>query len=237
MKKVLALIIAVLMLTSVVVVSTSAEDVNWEAVTASLGLNHYIGAETTTAPTVDGVVSAGEYPFSFRNGTKTIYNYAGGEIQSAVTEYIAHDADYVYYAVEFVQASDNRAFQWQFKPFNDFDIFRDNSDYTKYYYTRVSWQARYKVDEEGFWTDYAGSYQPSINDNCVRVPTATEATDELYCVSGKNTETNLKTYEVRLSKDYLADVNDCEKSELRGFAYFTYFHSSAAVGHIYSEDV
>ncbi len=237
MKKVLALIIAVLMLSSLVVVSTAAEDeINWELVTHSIGMNIYIGDATTTAPTTDGVVTEGEYPFTVDVTPEEIYGYASGEIQSGVKEYFAHDADYVYYAVEFTQENDNRAFQWQFKPFDTFDIFRGNQDMTKYYYTRVSWQARYKVDDEGAWTDYAGSYQPNINDGCVRVPTAVDETSELYCVAGKDTETNLKTYEVRLAKAYLAEINECEASELRTLSYFTYFHSAAAVAHLYTED-
>ncbi|MBO7250239.1 MAG: hypothetical protein J6V42_03090 [Clostridia bacterium] len=238
MKKVLALILAVIMLSSVAVTMVSAygEDVNWEAITNSLGMNIYIGDEMETAPIVNGSVLAGEYSYSRYNEPDEIYNYAGGEIQSGVTEYFAHDADYIYYAAEFVQASDNRAFQWQFKPFNSFDIYRPNDDMTKYYYTRISWQARYKVDEEGFWTDYAGSYQPYINDSCVRVPTAVDETSELYCVAGKDTTTNVKTYEVRLAKSYIAEVNDCEVADVRVIPYFTYFHSAAAVGHIYTED-
>ena len=240
MKKVLALIIAVLMLSSVVVVSTAAEtEVNWEAVTNSIGMNIYIGEETTTAPSIDGVVNDGEYPYSVVVTPEEIYQYSLGEIQSGVTEYFAHDADFIYYAVEFVQANDNRAFQWQFKPFDTFDIFRGNQDMTKYYYTRISWQARYKVDDEGSYTDYFGSYGPTINDGCVRVPTASGAeTDELYCVSGKVTDddANIKTYEVKLAKSYLAEINECDKEDLRTISYFTYFHSSAAVAHIYTED-
>ena len=238
MKKVFALIIAVIMLTSLVILPAGAEDdINWEAVTNYIGMNIYIGDKVTVKPEIDGVISDGEYPYDIYNSPSEIYQYSLGEIQSGVTEYFAHDADYIYYAVEFVQENDNRAFQWMFKPFDTFDIFRGNQDMTKYYYTRVSWQARHKVDDEGYYTDYFGSYGPTINDSCVRVPTASGAeTDELYCVSGKNTETNVKVYEVKLAKSYLAEINNCENDDIRTIPYFTYFHSVAGLGHIYTED-
>ena len=238
MKKILALILVLVMLGSLAATCVSAEEeyvVNWEAFTNSRGMNVYIGEATEDSPVVDGLVEPGEYPYSKYTGSDQIYNYSGGEIESGVTEYFAHDADYVYYAVEFQQSAFNRAFQWQFKPFNSFDIYGDSTDLTKYYYTRVGWQARHTEDNFGNpYTNYFDSYAPSINGDCVRVPDVYGG-EELICAStwGYN---YVKTYEVRLSKTYLAEVNNCDKEDIRVIPYFTYFHSISAVGHIYTSD-
>ncbi len=227
MKKLFSFVLAIVMILSVAVTMTSARnyDVSWEDVTDSMGLNIYIGEETDDSPSVDGVVYVDEYSYSCYNDTGEIYGYGTGEIQSGVTEYFAHDADYVYYAVEFVQANDNRAFQWQFRPFNTFDVYRDDSDWTKFYYSRVMWQARYMTSG---WTD---CYSPSIFNNCVSVPLIDY---DLICVAGK-TYTNLKTYEVAISKEYLAKVNECDVEDIRVVPYITYFHSNAGIGHIYTQ--
>ena len=131
MKKVLALVLALIMLSSVAVTTTSAyvEEVNWEEVTNSIGMNLYIGDETTTPPTIDGVVNEGEYPYSVYNAPEDIYYYyyEQGEIQSGVTEYFAHDDFFIYYAAEFTQTAANKAFQWQFKPHNSFAIYNDKT--------------------------------------------------------------------------------------------------------------
>ena len=238
MKKILALILVLVMLGSLAATCVSAEEyeVNWEAFTNSRGMNVYIGEATEDSPVVDGVVESGEYPYSKYNSPDMIYNFNGGEISSGVTEYFAHDADYVYYAVTFEQYYDNRAVQWQFKPFNSFDIYGDSTDLTKYYYTRVSWQARYIEDDYGNpYTNYFDKYAPTINGDCVDVPDVYGG-DELICVSSWDYYDAIKTYEIRLSKDYLADVNNCEKEDIRVIPYFTYFHSISAVGHIYTSD-
>ncbi len=237
MKKILALILVIVMLGSLAATCVSAEEyvVNWEAFTNSRGMNVYIGEATENAPVVDGYVEDGEYPFERYSAPDQIYNYAGGEIDSGVTEFFAHDADYVYYAVTFEQSFDNRAVQWQFKPFNSFEIYGDSTDTMKYYYTRISWQARYIEDDYGNpSTNYFGSYAPNINGNCVPVPDVYGG-EELICESSWD-NAFMKTYEIRLSKAYLAEINFCEKDEVRVIPYFTYFHSSAAIGHVYSND-
>lgn len=237
MKKILALILVLVMLGTLAATCVSAEEyvVNWEAFTNSRGMNVYIGEATDNSPVVDGFVEDGEYPYSKYSAPDQIYNYAGGEIDSGVTEYFAHDANYVYYAVTFDQTFDNRAVQWQFKPFNSFEIYGDSTDTMKYYYTRISWQARYIEDDYGeSYTNYFGNYAPSINGNCVPVPDVYGG-EELICESSWD-NAFMKTYEIRLSKAYLANIGGCETDEVRVIPYFTYFHSSAAIGHVYTND-
>ena len=237
MKKTLALLLTLVMLGSLAATLVSAESysVNWEAFTNSRGMNVYIGEATDNSPVVDGFVEDGEYPYSKYSAPDQIYNYAGGEIDSGVTEYFAHDANYVYYAVTFEQTFDNRAVQWQFKPFNSFEIYGDSTDTMKYYYTRISWQARYIEDDYGEpYTNYFGNYAPSINGNCVPVPDVYGG-EELICESSWD-NASMKTYEIRLSKAYLANIGGCETDEVRVIPYFTYFHSSAAIGHVYTND-
>ena len=152
MKKALALVLAFLMLCSIVVVSVSAseEATDWKAITHSLGLNVYVGAAMETSPVVDGTIGEGEYSFSRELTREEIINYSG-EIQSGITEYIAHDADYIYYAVVFAQYANNRALQWQIRPFNTFDIFHSKGDESdaalqKTLWQRINWQLRYQDD-------------------------------------------------------------------------------------------
>ena len=145
MKKALALVLAFLMLCSIVVVSVSAseEATDWKAITHSLGLNVYVGAPMETSPVVDGTIGEGEYSFSRELTREEIVNYTA-EIQSGVTEYIAHDADYIFYAASFEQYANDRAFQWFFVPSNTFHVFKDKTDLRDTLHQRVTWQLAYQ---------------------------------------------------------------------------------------------
>ena len=206
-------------------------NIDFEETFLDLGYNNaYVGAPMAVSPTLDGVISEGEYSYSRTVSTDEIYNYSGGEIQSAVTEYFAHDDDYVYYGNVFTQASDNRAFQFQFRPFNSFNVFHGSSDLTKYYYQRITWQARYQssgattITQAPGWNNSITQSAPVIN-------------EDLWVAASKDAQ-NVKTYEVKISKAYIAEVSGVSVDEVRVIPYMTYYHSSAAIGHQYtSEDV
>ena len=245
MKKILALILAILMLCSAVSVAAFAEDapagdtpaddaIDWEAMYARHGINVYIGAATDTPPVVDGVISTAEYTFErvipyvnlHESGSK-------GEIQSELKEYFAHDTNYIYIGAQFEQKNDNRAYWIQWKPFNDFDIFNGNTDLNKYYYQRVSAQVRYlatgevttKTDSNpngGFgWTRGCDTPKPTFG---------TED-DKEYRFAGtkivdETTATYTKTIEVRIAKSYIANVARCTLDEVRVVPYWTSFHAN-----------
>lgn len=203
------------------------ENIDFEEAFIDLGYNNaYVGAPVAVAPVLDGVIRDGEYSYSRVISTDEIYNYAGGEIQSAVTEYFAHDEDYVYYGNVFKQASDNRAFQFQFRPFNSFNVFHGSADLTNYYYQRITWQARYQsngsttVTQTPGWNNSVSLSAPIIN-------------EDLWVAASKDAQ-NVKTYEVKISKAYIAEVSGVSVDEVRVIPYMTYYHSSAAIGHRYT---
>ena len=169
MKKILALILAILMLCSVVAIATFAEDapagdtpagdtpagdtpaggdtIDWEAIYAKYGINLYIGAPTETPPVVDGVIAAGEYTREKVTPFENLYNPENvAEMQSELKTFYSHDADYIYIGATFEQKNDNRAYWIQWKPFNTFDVFNGDSDISTYYYQRVATQLRYLED-------------------------------------------------------------------------------------------
>ena len=227
MKKTLALILAVLLLCSVALIATSAEEeVNWEALTNEFGLNVYIGEATDTPPILDGVIGDGEYQFSRVHALEELYGYATGEIQSDLEEFIGHDADYIYIGARFEQENNNRAYWIQWKPTNTFDIFRDNSDLHKYYYNRVSTQIRYQDDgsvtNNGFgWNNDYGADLPTVGEG--------DDVDYKYVaakVVDEEAEIYTKTIEVRIAKSYIAAISGCTVEEVRVVPYFTWFHAN-----------
>lgn len=202
-------------------------NIDFEQAFIDLGYNNaYVGAPMAVSPTLDGVISEGEYSYSRTISTDEIYNYSGGEIQSAVVEYFAHDANYVYYGNVFTQASDNRAFQFQFRPFNSFNVFHGAGDLTNYYYQRITWQARYQSNGTTTITQNPG-WNNSVN---LSAPVVGE---DIWVAASKNAN-NLKTYEVKISKAYIADISGTSIDEVRVIPYMTYYHSSAAIGHKYT---
>ena len=227
MKKTLALLLAVLMLCSVVAISTSAEnEVNWEAITNSLGFNIYIGGPTDTPPVLDGVISDGEYQFERTTPLESLTGYNTGEIQSDLFEAFSHDADYIYIGARFEQENNNRAYWIQWKPTNTFDVFRDNSDLSKYYYNRVSTQIRYQDDgsvtNSGFtWNNDYGAAKPTVGegDEAEYKYVAAKIVDE-------EAEIYTKTIEIRIAKSYIATLSGCTVEEVRVMPYWTWFHAN-----------
>ena len=208
-------------------------DDEWKNTTHKLGLNLYIGAEMKVSPVVDGVVTPGEYSY-----TRTSPSGSAAEVQSDIVEYFAHDANYVYYAGVFEQKNNDRAFWVQWLPTNTFDIYHNNSDLNKYYYNRLSTQLRYKDDgsvtNNGFaWNNPNSRPTPTVGqtDDCEYMYAATKTASDLK--SGAN----IKTYEIRIAKSYIASIAGCEVSEVKVIPYWTYFHATFNIGKAYGNDV
>ena len=234
MKKTLALILAVLMLCSVAIIATSAEEapIDWEGMYAKYGINVYIGAPTETPPVLDGTISTGEYTLEREIPYANLWERAPGEIQSSLKEYFAHDADYIYIGAQFEQKNDNRAYWIQWKPTNTFDIFRDDSDLKSYYYNRISLQLRWRIvdDVEGLYTE--GSWGWIRPETPIRFPTnglAGEGKEYEYAatkITDEAAEKYTKTYEVRIAKAYIAEVSQCSVADVRVVPYWTFFHAN-----------
>ena len=191
----------------------------WETVTDEMGLNVYIGDAVSISPTLDGAIGAGEYSYTRTIPHAELYN-SSSEIQSDVTEYFAHDAEYIYYAARFVQANNNRALQFQYKPFNSFDVYNDATDLHTYYHNRVVWQARYldtglSIHQLPSWNNAIPEAAPVMN-------------EDMWCAASKSTS-NVKVYEIKISKAYIAEISGCGAEDVRVLPYMTFFHSSCAV--------
>ena len=236
MKKTLALILAVLMLCSVVVIATSAEETttDWEALYAKYGINIYIGAPTDTPPVLDGTISTGEYTFERELEYANLWESAPGEIQSGVKECYAHDANYIYYASTFTQKNDNRAFWVQWKPTNTFDVFRDDSDLRTYYYNRISLQLRWKEVDGVFCLQPHGSWSWTRPETPIAFPTNGFASDEgefefeyaASKITDEAAEVYTKTYEIRIAKSYIAAAAQCSVADVRVVPYWVSFHAN-----------
>lgn len=209
-------------------VTTSAplDPVYWESVVKDLNIPVYVGAPMKNAPTLDGTVNEREYSYKKYYAPDDIPAYSESETQSGITEYIAHDADYVYYAVSFTQEADNRALQWQFNPLNSFGIFNNKTNLKNTLFQRVSWQLRYQSD--GTVTVGAPHWNYSMSETLPVV-----GTDLQYEVT--KTEDNVKTYEIKLSKDYLAEYNNCNKEDIRVIPYMTICHELTYIDHNYTQ--
>ena len=233
MKKTLALILAVLMLCSVVVIATSAEEAaDWEALYAKYGINVYIGAPTDTPPVLDGTISTGEYTFERELEYANLWEVSPGEIQSSLKEYFAHDDGYIYIGAQFTQKNDNRAYWIQWKPTNTFDVFRDDSDLNTYYYNRISLQLRWKEVEGEFGLHTEGSWSWTRPETPIAFPTnGLAGSDSEYeyaasKITDEAAEVYTKTYEVRISKTYIATAAQCSVSDVRVLPYWTFFHAN-----------
>ncbi len=215
MKKALALILALLMLLStVIVINVSAVETTWEQVVEDAGLTVHV-TPAQEAPVLDGVVSPNEY-----TATRTLTLAQLGnptEIQSDLVEYYAHDGNFIYYAATFTQANDNRAFWPQWKVDNTFAIFNDNSVASSYYHARVQAQMRYLADGStyingGITSNVATTYRAPV-----------ENTEYLYTAAKVD---NVKTYEFKIAKSYFAELNNCSESDIRVMPYFISFHAA-----------
>jgi len=206
---------------------TYKDIVDWKSVTRDMGLHAYVGAPMTTSPQLDGVVNEREYSYTKYHSPEDLIGYDSTILQSGVTEYIAHDADYIYYAVSMTQETDDLGFQWQFNPFASFNIFNDKTNLKTTLFQRVSWQLRYQEDgtielfSSPSWNYSMSETLPSIG------------TDLTYAAT--KTAENVKTYEVKLSKAYLAEYNNCEKDEIKVIPYMTHQHSTSTIAHNYTQ--
>ena len=99
MKKILSIILSVMMIASVMVMPTFAEDaVAGKALNdlAEYGQKVFDLSKATTSPTINGIVAAGEY-------TDSKSTYQTGTY-GAVTIYTAHDASNIFFAVSMNEA-------------------------------------------------------------------------------------------------------------------------------------
>ena len=205
---------------------------NWEQVTDSMGLNTNIVKDTTATHTVDGLIGTGEYATVKETLVKDLTGDTQHLTSEKFVEYFAHDDDYIYYAAQFAEnlADGIGAFWLEFKVDNTFDIYNDNRVLKDYYYARAGAQLRHYIRDNGANGCYinggisahAGYELPTYD-----ASNGYETKYEFSYAATKDAN-GLKTYEVRISKDYLARINGCQKEDIKTIAYFISFTAEAS---------
>lgn len=219
MKKILALILAILMIASITVASIYAEEeeepqeemIDFEDFYYGLGYrNAYVGAPMEASPILDGSIGEGEYSYSRVIEQDGPYAF---NLESDLIEYFAHDEDYIYYAYVFKQTRDNKAGSFQFVVANDYKYPITLSGF----YARIWTYFRYQTD---------GTIDFSQNNNT----SAQQGIDppvwdeDIWVAATKDSEM-FKTCELKIAKAYFADNLEIEKSELKKIQYYLYLHN------------
>ena len=249
MKKLLALILAILMLCSVVAVAAFAEDApagdtpegetpavdQWEALYAGYGINIYIGAPTEIPPVLDGTIAPSEYTYEKVTPYVNLKEDAPGEIQSELKTFYAHDENYIYIAAQFEQKHNDRAFWIQWKPTNDFDVFNGNADMAKYYYQRCSTQLRILDDgsvttknesnPKGYFS-WNNTWDKALPTDGLITAGDKEYNYQAAKITDEDAGIYTKTYEVRVAKSYIAKTAGCEVSDVRVMPFWIWFHAN-----------
>jgi len=201
---------------------------SWEQVAENAGLNIHV-QPVTTAPILDGVISDNEYPTTRTSTLDKLLDAATQqEVQGTeIVEYFGHDAEYIYYAIQFEQATDRRYCWPQFKADNTFDIF--NSSFN----ARSRYQACYN------WTAEVGDINFSNDIDVTGGATWAAPVDEkdVFFFADKDRETNVKVYEFKFAKTYFATASNADVSDIKVVPYYTYFHAATALGTIVTEDI
>ena len=115
MKKLLALILTVIMLLSTVAIVASAEsaqpvEINLESLYGATYVGKALGANDAK-PVQDGVISDGEYQSKYVVDKSGERDTARGSVPTALledyTEYVSHDAEWIYVGFDFYNQADN----------------------------------------------------------------------------------------------------------------------------------
>ena len=216
MKKALALILVLLMLCSVSVTFASAADVvdiDMLAVSEAAGYKAaYAGAPIDNGPTLDGKIEPGEYTKSRVIAKSSMTKPDSTEIESDVTEYFAHNENYVFYAVQFKQsATSYRSILPAWKPVNSFNFL--NADSAAEFYACIKSQCKLSSDNYHYYTDPGFIYGTYMEEAGFAKPVAK---DDIHFAASVDAN-NIKTYEVKFSKGYIANQLGIDISEVRVF--------------------
>ncbi len=187
--------------------------VDLENAFSSLGhQNLSVKASYTSAPTLDGVINENEYT------TKRVIAQNGPyaqNLESDLTEYIKHDADYIYYAFTVKQTMSNRATQLQFRVQNDYRF----PGYLALHNRHVTTSFTYNEATETIQYGTNDSNQPGVS--------APVWGQDIWAAATKDGN-DYKTGEIKISKEYFARQLGIDKSELECLAYTLYLHTDSS---------
>ena len=214
------------------------QNTDWEAFADKQELSVKV-KPVTEVPVIDGVIGATEYPTTRTTKVADLYNGATQtELEGTeINEYFGHDAEYIYYALSFKQTSNGtpdkdgktsgRAVIVNFKPTNTFDVFNDT------YKARSQYQARYNEDKDGNTVNFTNG----INVNGGATWNAPVDEIDMFFAAEKDRDTNIKTYEFKISKKYIATVAGVELDEVKVVPYYTSFHDACMLGGTFTSDL
>ncbi len=209
MKKVLALILAVLMLATLAIASVAAEEEKIDLATFGYDYGQrtiYLGEEIEAAPTLDGVIDDGEYSWE-RKIEAGDANYTAHPHD--IYEYMAHDADWYYYAFTTYIVKDQRpqvqflvgSTEWSLEDLNN------GSEWNR-------WTIRFTHE------DVAGLVKKELGNRVGFNPLTWDET--IFIASSRDTETCINVFEFKISKEWMAD-NNIGEEENPTWGYITYF--------------
>ena len=205
-------------------------DTDWEKFADDNNLTVKV-KPVTEVPKIDGIIGATEYPTTITTDIADIYNTNGnGELEgTTITEYFGHDAEYIYYALSFKQTSNGsngRACIVNFKPNNTFDVFNEN------YNDRAKYQARYNEDKDGNTVNFTNGIE-------VLGASWAKPVDEtdMFFAAEKDRETNIKTYEFKISKAYIAVCAGVGMDDISVVPYYVSFHDVCMLGGTFTSDL
>ena len=171
--------------------------------------NVHLTKMNTTAPTLDGKISANEYMYT----KTTTPSESGFEYESNLNEYFGYDDEYVYYAFSIMKTkTDDVVYQFNFKPnygWVDCSTLRDT------HYPRIV--VKFSIDEQGTVTQ--NSNTRLVPDSQVVVNMTTPVWNEDVFIAGSRSSDKVNTFELKISKEYFAEN---QYANLENLAYFLY---------------
>ncbi len=201
------------------------EENYWESVVTDLGLAVDVKPVTKT-PTLDGVISADEYPTKVITPTASIYGAGTAEVDSEnIVEYYGHDAEYIYYAAVYDRDVSGRAFWPRFKLENTCNIYTPDTSHNKW---QLSVQARLTAGNDAY-----------LNENAAYADHVAPVFEQEIFVEGSRVG-NTETYEFKISKEYIArenPANNVTADDIKYIPYLTWFHNAATLGTNITSDI
>ena len=207
------------------------QNTDWEAFADQQELTVKV-KPVTEVPVIDGVIGATEYPTTRTTNVADLYK-GDGQTQvegTEIKEYFGHDAEYVYYALSFKQTSNGSnglACIMNFKPTNTFDVFNNS------YAARSRYQARYNEDKDGNTVNFTNGLDTANGATWA----ATVDEIDMFFAAEKDRETNIKTYEFKISKKYIATIAGVELDDVKVVPYYVSFHDACMLGGTFTSDL
>lgn len=173
--------------------------------------NIHVTNPVSTAPTLDGAASSSEYSVT---RVMTPSEAPVGAFESDLTEYIAYDDDYIYYAFS-TKMTNNQQVQFQF--LNQL-VYSSAKELNENHQDRNV--IRFKVNDD----NSVSNIEISPKTKCATMV----LNKDVFIKATRNTSTNVNTYELKLSRDFFR-LNNIDDTKLGYWLYLGTNSSGAAM--------